>query len=107
MEEIQQMSFTLHWVERNLEYLAVKKTHIASLAVLVNEKIISSSMSSKIAGSGLSLNHLKIAYTRNRLSGIRNLLSEKFEDIVRVTVNTKIINNINTWFQNEEISNCK
>jgi len=43
---------------------------------MVDKKIISPGIARTIAGSGLNCNHLQIAWKRNGIDGLRNLLLE-------------------------------
>ena len=55
-------------------------------------------MAEKMAGSGLSLVHLKLAFDRDNQSGIKNLLSEKNCGKTRVTNRTDVIDKVVKYF---------
>ena len=62
-----------------------------SLQPLVERKVCGLAMLRKMAASGLSLNHLKLAYTRNGDSGLQSIFGEQDSNKkVRVTKSKKI-----------------
>ncbi|VDI64025.1 Hypothetical predicted protein [Mytilus galloprovincialis] len=74
------------------KYLSMKELlkNLPSLKLLVDNKILSISMARIIAKSGLSLQHLKLAFTRNGAKGIRDIFTESSGSGVRVTKSQKI-----------------
>ena len=88
-------SMTVSYVNIRHDYLMVKDRNFATLYDLVDAKVLSETMAKKVAGTGLNLSHLKLAYRRNELSGIRNLFTEKFDKKARVTAQKRIIDNVN------------
>lgn len=75
-----------------------------SLRPLIDQKVISEGMGTKIAGSGLSLNHLHLAYRRNGRDGVHKVLSEMSGDCVRVRVTKfkRIIDSIADFLRSEQ-----
>ena len=73
------------WVENNLVYQRGVKERLDSLSPLLQGRVLSKGMTSKIARSGLNLKHLKAAYYRGGDEGIRKVLTEKFNRKCRVT----------------------
>ena len=65
-----------------------------SLQELVDKKVISRAMSTRIASSGLSLDHLKLAVSRGELDGLAELFKEKVEGKPRVTARMSIIQRV-------------
>jgi hypothetical protein len=63
---------------------------------LVEKKVLSKCMASKLANSGLALQHLKLALKRDGQQGIQNVLSEtsKYTQKARVTKSKKIIQSL-------------
>ena len=47
-------------------------------------------MAEKVSASGLTLEHLQLAYSRGGLAAISNVLKEKFDGRVRVTRNKRV-----------------
>ncbi|XP_063407854.1 uncharacterized protein LOC134691329 [Mytilus trossulus] len=66
---------------------------LTTLRPLTNSKTITNCMATKIASSGLGLNHLKLAHKRDRQQGIENLFTELcgHPSKARVTKSKKII----------------
>ena len=60
-------------------------------------RIVSKTMASKMAGSGLTLQHLKLAYRRGKEAGVENILKEKFHGKPRVTAEKKILGRISSY----------
>ncbi|CAG2232317.1 unnamed protein product [Mytilus edulis] len=83
------------------KYLSMKELQkiCLSLKLLVDNKILSISMARIIAKSGLSLKHLKLAFTRNGAKGIRDIFTESSGSGVRVTKSQKIINKVSEFLQ--------
>ncbi|CAG2205332.1 unnamed protein product [Mytilus edulis] len=83
------------------KYLSMKELqkNLPSLKLLVDNKILSISMARIIAKSGLSLKHLKLAFTRNGTKGIRDIFTESSGSGVRVTKSQKIINKVSEFLQ--------
>ena len=50
-----------------------------------------------MASSGLNFDHLKLAYRRGELQGLRGVLSEKFEGNPRVTSNKRILKSVSDY----------
>ena len=69
---------------------------------LIDQKVISDELRTKIAGSGLSLNHLHLAYQRNGRQGVHEVLSEMSGDCVRVTISKRITDSIADFFRSEQ-----
>ena len=55
-------------------------------------------MALKIAGSGLAMHHLALAYQRDQSSGIKKLFSQTVAGKVRVTKSERIIAAVNDYF---------
>ncbi|XP_071150130.1 uncharacterized protein [Mytilus edulis] len=83
------------------KYLSMKELqkNLPSLKLLVDNKKLSISMARIIAKSGLSLKHLKLAFTRNGAKGIRDIFTESSGSGVRVTKSQKIINKVSEFLQ--------
>ena len=73
-----------------------------SMECLLNDKIVSKEMLKKIASSGLCLQHLQLAISRNGLGGITQLFKEKTVDgKPRVTSLRRIIENVFNYLHKE------
>lgn len=87
-------SFTRDYVIKRNEYNTQKKANLQTLQPLIQNRIISENMAQKIAASGLTFSHIKLAFQRAGQDGIKDLLSEKFDEKTRVTCNKKIISKV-------------
>ena len=67
------------------------KQNVESLMILKYQKILSKGMIDRIAKSGLSLGHLKLAVSRCGLLGLQQLCKESVNGKPRVTNMTRII----------------
>lgn len=92
-------SFTFSNALGNYLYCLQIQQNLPSLEHLVEERVISKNMAKKIAGSGLNLKFLLLAYSRNPSEGILNLFSEPIvSNRVRVTKSQKVIASLNKYF---------
>lgn len=90
-------SFGVDFVLSSIKYKSKTNDNIVSLQPLSNS--VSNYMLKKIAQSGLSYEHLKIAYERGGPEGIENILSETNSDgVVRVTKTKSVFLKIITHF---------
>ena len=96
--EVLKSSFSIELVISSLKYAKCKKINAPSFQGMVSEKVISSNMVQKMAGSGLKMSHLQLAYARDPDRGIKNIFTETVQGAARVTKNNKIIENVNTFF---------
>ena len=71
-------------------------THVymASMKALVQKKILSQAIASKMCKSGLNLAYLQLAYQRGGDDGVRSLLKEKIAGRVRVTCAIRTLNSV-------------
>lgn len=83
------------------QYSCLKKLHqnLPSLKLLINTKVITLRTATAIAKSGLNFYHLKLAFTRNGISGIKYIFTEKCGSSVRVTKSSKIITSVSDFFE--------
>lgn len=91
---LQRHSFSVPLVKESLAFHARKRDNLKTMKPLTTSKVISNSMAEKIAGSGLTLQHLTLAFRRGGIDGIRGILTEKVDGKYRVTSNNRIINQI-------------
>jgi DNA polymerase III epsilon subunit-like protein len=77
-------------------YIFEKKAdvNLVSLSNMQQEKIVSKQMAMKIAKSGLSLAHLRLAVNRGGRDGLYKLFTEKVNGKVRVTSAKRIIDSV-------------
>ena len=75
----------------------MKSANQTSLHALEGTGTVTKSMCQKIAGSGLNLGHLKLAFNRDESNGIRQLFTEKFNKKARVTASKSVIMKVNTY----------
>lgn len=78
--------------------------NIHSLYPLLDNKIISKNIARKIAGSGLSMDNLILAFDRSGADGIRNVFSEEINKSVRVTRSTKIIDSVSKYISEKMVT---
>ncbi|XP_062604243.1 uncharacterized protein LOC134266031 [Saccostrea cucullata] len=96
-----QHSFSLDSYISIIQYHEKVQKNNSSLICLVENKVISKMMMTRIAKSGLSLSHLLLADKRDSENGVLKLLSERtHEGKARVTPNKKIIGNICVFLKN-------
>ena len=71
-------------------------THVymSSVKILMEKKIISHAVASKMCKSGLALQHLTLAFQRGGDEGVRTLLKEKVAGRVRVPSAAKVVDGI-------------
>ena len=96
-------SFTAKYVAEKHAYLQLKNAHLSSLEVLTDKNILTKGMAQKVAGSGLNIFHLKLARSRDEISGISQLFKEKFDGKARVTNNKKIIAKVNDFLSQIDV----
>lgn len=86
-------SFSFGHVSDSLEHHTRVAYNLPSLMPLVDRKVISKSMAQKMAGSNLNYHHLKLAFQRGGMEGIKCLLAEKNSNTLkaRVTISKKIV----------------
>ena len=68
-----------------------------------NNRVVSDSMAMKIAGSGLSISHLALAFRRNKEDGIRQLFSQLVDGKPRVTKHESTIVKVNSFFKAKDV----
>jgi hypothetical protein len=90
-------SFSTDFVVENLKFVVMKNVNMQSLQSLVDDKIMSKFTVNKIAASGLHLQHIVLAYQRDKTNGVRSLFSEKILGKPRVTGNAKIIQSLQNY----------
>lgn len=90
-------SFTTTSVCQSIEYCAQKSKNRSTLHGLI--PVVSQHTIDKMAGSGLKLEHLKLAHARDPISGLFNVLSEKRGRQTRVTNKLEVIDNIQRYVQ--------
>lgn len=95
-----QHSFSFDSYISLLHYHEMVQKNSSSLMCLVNNKVISKMIMTRIAKSGLSFSHLLLAYKRDSQHGVLRLLSENTcEGKPRVTSNKKIIGNLCSYIK--------
>ena len=91
-------SFTYDYALSKCRYRVQKQENLQSLTPLLDNKVITSYMASKIACSGLSYNHLKTVCRRDGSQGLLNIFREQSNGQPRVTKNSKIILEVVKFF---------
>ena len=91
-------SFSVDAVLHEIDRDKIAMRNLPTLQPLLDQKICSLGTIRKVAASGLSLAHLRLAYSRDVDSGIELLLGERdANSCVRVTKSKKIINSISKF----------
>ena len=90
-EAISKSSFTLTYAINSTKYCLNKAVNLHSLRPLIASKVITKGMGDKIAGSGLTLSHLKLSIQRGGKEGLKSVLTEKVNGKPRVTATSRII----------------
>lgn len=93
-------SFSLNYAINSTKYCLNKAVNIHSLQLLIVSKVISKGMGDKIAGSGLTLSHLKLSIQRGGKEGLRSVLTEKVNGKPRVTTTSRIIAALFSYIEN-------
>ena len=95
-----QYSCSMQSLLEKMWYVNMKNTNVQTLHILFQKNIVSKQIQNKIAASGLNIHHLELAHTRDKVNGIKNVLSEKLLDTgkPRVTSNSRIIASITSHF---------
>ena len=70
-------SFTISYIIDTLSYQCNQKKCKASFNILVVAKHLSKANAQRLAGSGLLLQHLKLAYARGGVESVVKVLAEK------------------------------
>ena len=87
-------------MQHYIVYLSQKSKALRTLQPLICLKKISKSMA-EVSASGLTLEHLQLAYSRGGVDAISNVLIEKFNGRARVTSNKRVIKSICSYFQTD------
>lgn len=93
-------SFSLNYAINSTKCCLNKAVNIHSLQLLIVSKVISKGMGDKIAGSGLTLSHLKLSIQRGGKEGLRSVLTEKVNGKPRVTTTSRIIAALFSYIEN-------
>lgn len=92
-------SFSVAWVKEHNIHLAKRSLLQQILQPLINDKAISTAgMATKIADSGLGMQHLQLAFQRGGTDGLELILKKKFDGKARVTANRRILSQIVNCF---------
>lgn len=76
LRKVQNYSFSREFVQHRIIQLKNKKANLSSFAELTKAKVIPKCTAIKLAESGVSKEHLKLAFEREGADGIRLLLEE-------------------------------
>ena len=100
LDEIGLSIFSCQYIRTTLETSDKTKEHMSSLLV-VSKNVLSEGMKKKLASSGLNLDHLKLAYWRGGLEGLRGVWSETFKGRPkpRVTSNKRILKSFSDYVE--------
>ena len=99
-------TFTQKYINDRFEFLIMKQNNLATLQILVTQKVLSSGMAEKMAASGLKFSHLEIVYQRGGVDGLKDLCTEKFGGKCRVTSEKRILTALGYYFENVQPSDC-
>ena len=76
---------SFEFIRDKIVYDGKAKENLCTLKPMLEKRIISKVMADKIAGSGLTFNALKLAFSRDSVNGIKYLFSEESNSKCRVT----------------------
>ena len=96
---IQKHAVTFSSTVNNVEHKVKTRKLKTSLHSMVCNKVLSDQMATKIASTGLSLDHLKLAYKRGGVEGLKDLFCERTSAGVRITKNQRIIQNVSKYIE--------
>ena len=85
-------SFTTQWYIDCMTYRAVGAENTDTMQSLVERKVVSRQMATKIGSSGLQLSHLTTAYSHGGRETLCQLLTEKVDGTPRVTSCKRVLN---------------
>ena len=81
------------------EWNEEKREKLKSYASAVSVSAISTYMAGKCAGTGLRLKHLVDVFRRSGIAGLQKILSDKYNGVVRVTKDSKVIQKLCDYCQ--------
>lgn len=99
LEIKQKLTYSLETLIKRLTFNEEAKINLSSLSPLTDSKAVSKGMCHTIAYSGLSFEHLKLAFYRNGRQGVMDVLTEEVNGKARVTRSKKIVDSISDYFQ--------
>lgn len=82
-------------------YVSLKQMNknVPSLKQMLDDKVVTKRTANCIARSGLNLSHLRLAYSRNGRTGIKDIFSEPCGSKARVTKSAKIIDSVSDFLK--------
>ena len=89
-------TFSIDFVRATLKY----RPELNRCLIILNRippEVLSKSMATETAGSGLTLQHLQLAFRRGGETGVEYILKEKFNGQARVTVDKKLLKRISSY----------
>ena len=92
-------SFTVSWYRDYIAYSRMTQENVKSLKPLLDAGKVSEGMAAKIAGSGLTMNHLEHAYESGGKENLCSVLTDLHEGKPRVTNNKKVLADVFSFFQ--------
>ena len=87
-------TYSLESAIKRIEYSEMGTNLMSTLVPLVDSKSISKGIAHKIAFSGLSFIHIKLAFDTNGRQGVEDVLTEDFQGKARVTRSRKILDSL-------------
>ncbi|XP_067020310.1 uncharacterized protein [Acropora muricata] len=91
-------SFSTEFAVQYTEYCERKKFNLYTLQPLIESEVVSKGMVQKMAGSGVSLNHLQHSFEMGGKDGLISILSDQVNGKARVTKNKRIISQLINYF---------
>ena len=98
-QQVAQSSFTVQHAIDSTKVCIERALNLHSFKELIKEKVLTKSMATKMAGSGLNLTHVNLAFKRGGREGLCSLLSAKFNGKPRVTKCERIFLQLESYFQ--------
>ena len=97
-DELMKYSFTTQWYIDFMNYRTVSAENTDTMQSLVDRKVISKQMATKIGSSGLQLSHLTLAFRHGGKETLSQLLTEKVDGTPRVTTCKRVLSTLADHF---------
>lgn len=93
-QDICSVGYSTKWLVSKISNEEENKTNRDSLVNLIDCKVVSKVMASKIANSGLHLKHLQLALQRGGFDGLWRVFAENVDGLPRITKKKSVVQKI-------------
>lgn len=100
-QQLVESSFSINYAVNSTKYCIENVVNQGTLQPLIRAKVITKGMAGKIAGSGLKLCHLNLAFRRGGKEGLSSVFCQKVNGKVRVTNSKRILLQLEYYFRSE------